>query len=39
MNEELKIMGIRDWRRYFQDRDKWRAMLKEKKVRDGLQGK
>jgi hypothetical protein len=39
VKEDLKIMGIRNSRQHSQDWDKRRAIIKEDRVRDGLQGK
>lgn len=36
MQEDLKVMGYRNWRRNSQDRYRWRAIVEEAKVRDGL---
>jgi hypothetical protein len=34
--EDLQTMGVRDWRPKSQDRDQWRAIVKEAKVKHGL---
>jgi len=36
IEEDLKIMGVRNWRRKTQDRDQWRAIVEEAKVHCGL---
>jgi hypothetical protein len=36
VEEDLKTMGVRNWRRKTQDRDQWRAIVKETKVHHGL---
>jgi hypothetical protein len=36
IEEALKIMGIRNWRRKSLDRDQWGATVKEAKVHNGL---
>jgi hypothetical protein len=36
IEEDLKIMGFRNWRRKTQDRYQWRAIVEEAKVRCGL---
>jgi hypothetical protein len=33
---DLKTTGFRNWRRKSQDRDQWRAIVKEAKVHHGL---
>jgi hypothetical protein len=32
IEEDIKIMGVRNWRRKTQDRDRWRAIVEETKV-------
>jgi hypothetical protein len=34
--EDLKTMGVRNWRRKSHDRDQWRAIVKDYKVHHGL---
>jgi hypothetical protein len=34
--EDLKTLGVRNWRRKSQDPDQWRAVVKEAKIRQGL---
>jgi hypothetical protein len=36
IQEDVKIMGVRNWRRKTQDRDQWRAIVEEAKVHCGL---
>jgi uncharacterized phage-associated protein len=36
VEEDFKTVGIRKWRRKSQDRDPWRAVVKQAKVHDGL---
>jgi hypothetical protein len=36
IEEDLKIMGIRNWKRRTQDRDQWRAIVEEAKFHCGL---
>jgi hypothetical protein len=36
IEEDLKIIGVRNWRRRTQDRDQWRAIVEEAKVHCGL---
>jgi hypothetical protein len=35
VEDDLKIMGFRNWRRKSQDQDQWRAVVEETKVHDG----
>jgi hypothetical protein len=34
--EDLKVMGVRNWRRKTHDRDQWRAVVEEARVHCGL---
>jgi hypothetical protein len=34
--EDLKAMGVRNWRRKSQDREQWRAIVKEDEVHHGV---
>jgi hypothetical protein len=34
--EDLKTIGIRNWRRKLQDHDQWQALVKEAKLQHGL---
>jgi hypothetical protein len=36
VEEDLKNTGMRNWRRKEQEREQWRAILKEAKVHQGL---
>jgi hypothetical protein len=36
VEEDLKTTGVRNWRRKTQDRDQWRATVKEAKIHHGL---
>jgi hypothetical protein len=36
IEEDFKIMGVRNWRRKSLDRDQWTAIVKEAKVHHGL---
>jgi hypothetical protein len=36
IEEDLKAMGVRNWKREEQDRYKWREIVKEAKVHHGL---
>jgi hypothetical protein len=37
VEEDLKNMGVRNWRRESRDRDGWRTILEEAKVQEVLQ--
>jgi hypothetical protein len=36
VEDDISTMGVRNWRPNSQNRDKWRAIVKEVKVRHGL---
>lgn len=37
IEEDLKAMAIRNWRRTSQNQDQWQAIIKEAKIHHGLQ--
>jgi hypothetical protein len=36
IEEDLKIMDVRNWRRKTQDRDQWRAIMEEAKAEEAM---
>jgi hypothetical protein len=38
IEEDLKTMGVRNWRRKLRNRDKWVTIVKETKFHNGLYG-